>query len=129
MGPVREADAMSRECTVCIHPQRADIGRGARGTGRLDSGHSGTYGVSRTSLHRHRSEHLPAHLASAVPADEVADAGDLLAQVHGLRIKSLELLGKAEGAGDYRAALAGVREARACVELLLEVEGELTAVP
>jgi hypothetical protein len=35
------------------------------------------------------------------------------------------LLTKAEVEGDYRTALAGVREARACVELLLEVEGEL----
>jgi len=68
------------------------------------------------------------------PADEqdrahvaaLAAAGtDLLREVRALRGKSYALLLKAEAAGDYRTALAGVREARACLELLAEMEGEL----
>jgi hypothetical protein len=46
-----------------------------------------------------------------------------------LRAKAVDLLRRAEAVGDYRTALQGVREARACVELLLEVEGELDRRP
>ncbi|MCO5215909.1 MAG: hypothetical protein M9950_07105, partial [Thermomicrobiales bacterium] len=34
-----------------------------------------------------------------------------------------------EQSGDLRTALAGVREARSCLELLLEVEGQLERAP
>jgi hypothetical protein len=37
----------------------------------------------------------------------------------------MDLLAKAEKAGEYRTALQGVREARACLELLAEMQGEL----
>jgi hypothetical protein len=55
----------------------------------------------------------------------VANADDLLAQLKALRNKAISLLTKAEAAGDYRTALAGIREARGCIETLMEVEGEL----
>jgi len=54
---------------------------------------------------------------------------NLLDQVNKLKGKAVSLLLKAEAAGDYRTALAGIREARACLELLLEVEGELNRAP
>lgn len=73
----------------------------------------------------HRADHLPASLVRAVDAEEIVVAGSLLSQVEGLRDRSLSLLDKAEKAGDLRTALQGIREARACIELLLEVEGEL----
>jgi hypothetical protein len=41
----------------------------------------------------------------------------------------MHLLAKASAAGDYRTALMGIREARACIETLLEVEGELDRRP
>jgi hypothetical protein len=59
----------------------------------------------------------------------VAKADDLLEQLQALRNKAMALLLKAEAAGDYRTALAGIRESRACIETLLEVEGELDRRP
>jgi hypothetical protein len=86
-------------------------------------------GTSATALTRHKAEHLPAKLAKAHEAKETALADDLLGQVKALRNKAISILGKAEAAGDLRTALLGIREARACVELLLEVEGELNRQP
>jgi hypothetical protein len=78
---------------------------------------------------RHKAEHLPASLAKAEAAKETALADDLLGQVKALRNRAISILTKAEAAGDLRTALLGIREARSCVELLLEVEGELNRVP
>ncbi len=76
------------------------------------------------ALQRHKAEHLPPTLAKAEAAKETALADDLLGQVKALRNKAIGILTKAEAAGDLRTALLGIREARSCVELLLEVEGE-----
>jgi hypothetical protein len=78
---------------------------------------------------RHYDDHLPARLAKAKEAEDVAQADDLLAQVRALRSKSMALLLKAERAGDIRTALAGVREARATLELLLEIERRIDRRP
>jgi hypothetical protein len=113
-----------RTCTICTHPKRREIDRAL-----LDAATYRTiadrYGLSETALKRHRKEHVPAELAKAQQAAEVAIADDLLGQVRALRNRAISLLTKAEAAGDYRTALAGIREARACIEVLLEVEGEL----
>jgi hypothetical protein len=57
------------------------------------------------------------------------EAVDLLAELTELREKAMSLLLLAEAAGDIRTALAGIREARACLELLAEVQGELDRRP
>ena len=56
---------------------------------------------------------------------EVAQADDLLSQVKDLRERALRVLGAAEEAGDLRAAMGAIREARGCLELLGRVTGEL----
>jgi hypothetical protein len=48
-----------------------------------------------------------------------------LAQLRALRSKAFNLLSRAEQAGDLKTALAGVREARACVETLMEIQGQI----
>src|SRR2546423_12676111 len=78
---------------------------------------------------RHREDHLPAKLAQAEQARETAAATDLLAEVAALRAKAVSLLLKAEQQGDIRRALAGIREARGCLELLGELQGELNRQP
>jgi len=83
------------------------------------------YGISHTSLIRHHDDHLPAVLAQAKEAAEEARADDLLAQLKGLRGKAIQILARAEREGDLRAALGAIREARATIELLGELAGEL----
>jgi len=59
----------------------------------------------------------------------VARAGDLLQQVIDLREKAISILSQAEAAGDLRTALAGIREAKGCVELLAKIDGQLNEKP
>lgn len=114
---------MPRTCLTCCHPERARIDT-ALVAGEPLRNIAKRFAISPASLNRHRA-HLPAHVAKAHEAERVASADSLLSQVQSLQAKALDLLAKAERAGDYRTALAGVREARACLELLAEVEGKL----
>lgn len=79
-------------------------------------------------MQRHK-EHLPATLVKAEAVKEATHADDLVEQLKQLRGKAISLLLAAERAGDLRTALAGVREARATIELLLEVEERIDRRP
>ncbi len=119
---------MPRQCTVCQHNERDAINRELAGNTAIPA-LAALYRVSEDALLRHKQNHLPAALAKAEAAKEVSRADDLLAEVNKLKAKAIDLLLKAEAAGDYRTALAGIREARSCLELLLEVEGEINRAP
>ncbi len=115
---------MPRTCSICTHPKRAEIDV-ALIEGSVYRTIAVRFGPSETALKRHKKDHLPKTLTQAKEVQNVADADDLLAQLRALRNRSISILQKAEHAGDYRTALAGIREARGCVETLMEVEGEL----
>ncbi len=119
---------MPRTCTICTHPEREAINQAlvANEPFRLIAER---FGTSAAALTRHKAEHLPVKLAKAHAAKETRLADDLLAQVKALRNKAISILQQAENAGDLRTALLGIREARACVELLAEMEGELKRNP
>ena len=119
---------MPRTCTVCTHPERTAIDK-ALATGTAFPALAAKYRVSEDAIGRHKAAHLPAKLAKAHAAKETALADDLLGQVKQLRNKAISILMLAEQAGDLRTALLGIREARACVELLAEMEGELKRNP
>jgi len=119
---------MPRVCTVCTHPDRPAIDM-ALVNHRPFRDIACRFGVGRMAAVRHHDDHLPPELAKAQAAAEVAQADDLLDQVRALRSKALSLMLAAERQGDLRTALAGIREARGCLELLLEVEGELDRRP
>ena len=72
---------------------------------------------------------MPVALSKAYEAKETALADDLLAQVKALRNRAIKILTSAENAGDFRTALMGIREARGCIELLAEMEGEINRQP
>ncbi|MDQ2786843.1 MAG: hypothetical protein M3Y58_17780 [Chloroflexota bacterium] len=120
---------MSRICTVCASPNREAIDQALIAGEPVRSVASRYVTIGRMAVQRHKDEHLPATLAKAHEAGEVAHADDLLQQVRQLRGKAISILLQAERAGDLKTALMGVREARACVELLAEMEGELNRNP
>jgi hypothetical protein len=62
----------------------------------------------------------------AAEAGEIARADALLADVRDLHGRTLAILDRAEDEADARVALGAIREARACVELLGRLAGELT---
>jgi hypothetical protein len=119
---------MPRVCTICTHPEREAINAAL-----VDSIAYRTiadrYGLSHQALMRHKAEHLPSIMVKSEEAREVAHADDLVWQIKQLRNKAIGILGKAEKAGDLKTALMGVREARACIELLAEMEGEINRRP
>ncbi len=119
---------MPRVCTICTHAEKPAINAAliANEPYRLIAER---FGTSSAALTRHKADHLPASLAKAEAAKETALGDDLLAQVKQLRNKAISILLKAEAGGDYRTALMGIREARGCLELLAEMEGEISRQP
>jgi len=120
---------MPRSCSICADTRLSFVDQALVSGVAVDEIARRYPPLSATSLRRHRAEHVSQTLAKAHEAKEVTRGDDLLEQVRQLRGKAVSLLLKAEAAGDYRTALAGIREARACLELLLEVEGELNRAP
>ena len=116
---------MTRRCTVCDHPDRSSIDSAlvAGASYRVISGRFP--GSSISALQRHAQNHVPATLAQARQAQEVARGDDLLAQVEELKDRAMGVLAKAEAAEDLRAAVSAIKEARGCVELLAKMMGEL----
>lgn len=114
---------MPRKCGICNDDKRPDIEQ------LMLSGASyrvvaQRFAVSRDAVVRHR-RHLPAALARAREAKEVAHGDCLLAQLRDLTAEAQRLKAMAEEAGDYRAALAAVRELCRIVELVAKLSGEL----
>jgi len=106
-----------RQCSVCTHPKRDEINR-AIVAGKLSLRRiAKQYGLSPSAVERHAGAHIPATLAKAREAGEVASADDLLAQVRKLKDKALSILETAEAGGELRTALSGIKEARGCLEL------------
>jgi 3-methyladenine DNA glycosylase Tag len=112
-----------RKCSLCIHERRYDIEQAmlAGGSYRVVAQR---FAVSRDAVVRHR-RHLPAVLARAQEVKEVAHGDSLLAQLRDLTAEAQRLKAIAEEAGDYRAALAAVRELCRIVELMAKLSGDL----
>jgi len=119
---------MPRRCTVCDHSERHGIDE-ALVTGAPYRSVAKRFGLSESSVYRHKTEHLPAHLLKAREAEEVAQAENLLEQVRTLQTHALGILERAEKAGDLRTALAAISQARGNLELLGKVAGELDERP
>jgi len=119
---------MPRVCTVCVHDDRPAVDQ-ALVNHRPYRNIAAQFRLSTSALVRHHDDHLPETLARAKAAAETAYADDLLDQVRALRNKSLSLLLAAEKSGDLRTALAGVREARASLELLAEMSQAIDRRP
>ena len=120
---------MPRPCSVCTHPERAAIDRALVG-GEAPFALARRYSsLSEPALRRHKGDHLPATLAQAHEAGEVARADDLLGQVRGLQETTLGILKTAEEAGKLTVALGAIREARSNLELLAKLLGEIDDRP
>jgi len=113
---------------VCDHPERHSIDETLI-TGAPYRSVAKRFGLSESPVYRHKTEHLPTHLLKAKEAEEVAHADDLLEQVRHLQTHALDILERAEKAGDLRTALAAISQARGNLELLGKLAGELDERP
>jgi hypothetical protein len=119
---------MPRRCTVCDHPERHSIDE-TLVTGAPYRSVAKQFGLSESAVYRHKTDHLPSHLLKARELKEVAQADDLLDQVRHLQAHALDILERAEKAGDLRTALAAISQARGNLELLGKLAGELDERP
>ena len=103
---------MPRRCTVCDHPERNSIDE-ALVTGAPYRSVAKRFERSESAVCRPKTEHLPAHLLKAREVEEVAHADDLLDEVRNLQAHALDILERAEKAGDVRTALAAISQGRA----------------
>jgi hypothetical protein len=113
---------------VCDHPEGHGIDE-ALVTGAPYRSVAKRFGLSESAVYRHKGEHLPAHLLRAKEVEEAAKADDLLDQVRHLQVHALDILERAEKAGDLRTALAAISQARGNLELLGKLAGELDERP
>ncbi len=72
-------------------------------------------------MHRHKRSHLPAKLARAKAAKEIAESNTLLARLRQLNSDTREVLQAARKAGDHDLRLRAITR----VEKQLEIEGRL----
>jgi len=120
---------MPRRCTVCSHLEVEAIDRALVAGEPYRSVANRYESLSQAAVQRHQENHIPATLAKAKDAGEVAHADNLLDQVGDLQRRALAILGKAEEAGELRTALSAIREARGNLELLAKLLGELDESP
>ena len=115
---------MPRTCTICAHKKRSAIektvlaGEGLRAI-------AGRWSVSRSSLMRHRDDHLAAAVVKANGAAEAAHGDDLLAKLESIESEARGILKDAKKAKDLRAAVMAIRELTRLVDLLARLRGEL----
>jgi hypothetical protein len=117
-----------RRCTVCDHQERHSIDE-TLVSGAPYRSVAKRFELSESAVYRHKTEHLPAHLLKAREVEEMAQADDLLEQVRYLQTRALDILERAEKAGELRTALAAISQARGNLELLGKLAGELDERP
>jgi CRISPR/Cas system CMR subunit Cmr4 (Cas7 group RAMP superfamily) len=114
---------MPRRCSVCIHPDRQQIDQ-AIVSGNSYRTVAQQFTISRDAVVRHR-RHLSVAVSKPLGSDEICPSETLLGQLEELRSEAQRLKQKAERDGDYRAALAAVRELCRIVELVAKLCGQI----
>jgi hypothetical protein len=118
---------MSRPSSIETHPARKEIEQ-ALLVGESYGTIAKRYGTNKAVLHRHRQT-LPTVIARGVKPEEIERADTLLDQVRKLQAEASSVLDTAKSAGDLQTALKAIAQARACIELLAKLTGELAAQP
>jgi hypothetical protein len=117
---------MSKACGICESTKHEEI------DAALLSGLSlrvaaQRFGFSKSRLHGHTQKCIREAIVKASEG-RLRERGDqLLSQIRGLQKKTLEVLGQAEEAGDVKAILACIREARENLELEGKLLGQIGA--
>ncbi len=120
---------MGRRCSVCVHPEVEAI-NAALVNGEPLRTIAKQYGLHQSSIQRHAAQHIPMTLTKAAEAEQVANADNLLEQLHELQQKTLAILERHSAAGgDDRIALSAIKEARSNLDLLGRLLGELDNAP
>lgn len=112
---------MSRKCSICNHNRRQEIERALL---RGESHHAVAqqFTISRGAVARHL-KHVSTALTQAQEVEE--DGKSILRRVGELILQAEQVKARANREGDYRTALAALREMTRLVELQARLTGEL----
>ena len=122
---------MGRPCTVCSHKDVDEINSLLLCSDSLRD-IARQFGLSKDALSRHKESHIPELLSKSTDLKaevESTQGNQTLAEVRELKVTALEILAVAQGAGDLKTALMGIREARSCLELCMKAEGQIKDGP
>jgi hypothetical protein len=120
-------------CKICEHPQVRAIDRGIMAGDSLRD-IATCFATSKDAVSRHKNVCMkrlvsPPAAAPVPPAyntgEEVKRGEDIAKWSRGLLGKVIGFMNTAEQAGDLRTAVSAVREARATVELIGRIQGDL----
>ncbi|MCX7030420.1 MAG: hypothetical protein NTU62_09915 [Spirochaetes bacterium] len=107
-------------CTVCEHASRREIDAELlRGVGVRDV--AARWSLTKSSVHRHRAQHIAAEIAARADLAKQADGDSLMAEISEHKGRATAILDGAEKAKDPRTALAAVREIRGVLELTSKI--------
>lgn len=115
---------MPQQCSICIHPQRAEIDK-ALVAGETLRDIAGRCPVSRSALHRHKRDHLPAHLLKAAEEEDLGQAIDVVRQLKAINAACLEILQRSRADGKHSVSLRAVDRIQKQIELQAKLLGEL----
>lgn len=133
---------MARRCSICHHPDRAAIEK-ALVQAEPFRDVSARFGTSASALHRHKTSHLPAHLAKAYEAVQVTQAIDIAreaeahkardlgqaidvaAQLRAINAACLEILQKSRASEKHSISLGAIDRIHRQLELQAKLLGEL----
>jgi hypothetical protein len=107
-------------CSICNSPRREEIDAALR-SGEALLRIAKNFDIPETNLRRHRDKHNPQLLVES----KRARAEHFFQRVEFLSKEAKRLQGLAEKSGDYKTALAGVRELTRLLELNAKAAGEL----
>ena len=115
---------MPRKCSVCTNPHKDEIDE-AIIAGEPIRDIARQFDINKSAISRHKQKHLPSTIVNAKKGEDIVKATNLVEEISRLKSKAENIAKKAEEKGDYRTALAGVRELTRIVELLAKMQGEI----
>src|ERR1035437_454693 len=119
---------MARACSICNHPQRAEIDS-ALAMGQSARSIAAQFGCGDKAATRHHENHLSPAIVAVAAVEEERRLGDLVDELEAVASTAKEMLQKASAEGLQGQAQGWMREFRSCVELLLKVTGQLHERP
>jgi len=109
---------------ILSHPNRVDIDRALIENESLRD-IARRFGLNKDAVLRYKNSHFPERLAKADEIKEIGSVSERIEQIEELATKAREYMRTAEEEKNIPLALSAMREARANIEVLLKVAGQL----
>jgi hypothetical protein len=124
-----EALNMPRTCTICTHPDRAEIDTAIATCRASIRDIASRYRVTKDALRRHRDTHLSTALVRAAERQREQEDDTLLGRVDHVWRVLKDSLGQAHAAKQFVAVPAIAGQAHKNIELKGQLTGELNQAP